>query len=84
MKEGEEESERGSEHVIQRERESKAFYNHLITPLHEAVGHTEESKSPFLEAVALMYSLGVQLRHTIPEPMEYNCPEKKNQTLWRY
>lgn len=83
MKEGEEESERGREHAIQREREreSKAFYNHLITPLHEAVGHTEESKSPFLEAVALMYSLGVQLRHTIPEPMEYNCLEKP---LWRY
>lgn len=44
----------------------------------------KRNKSPFLEAVALMYSLGVQLRHTIPEPMEYNCPEKPLMAILGY
>lgn len=50
---GEKESKR------EREEKDRAFYDHLITPLHGAEGHTQKAKTHSWKSVALMHILGI-------------------------
>lgn len=65
----------------------RAFYNHLITLLHRAVGLTRKKGGekpapiPFPGSGVLMYILGVEVRNMKPRRMEYNCLEKPHSNI---
>lgn len=72
---GEKESER------EREEKDRAFYDHLITPLHGAEGHTRKAKTHSWKSVALMHILGIPGWHMIPAPQLLWGTKKKKKTL---